>query len=228
MTVRPIPFSPAMVRALLDGQKFMTRRVLKPQPKNIAWDAEQGPDGTWRLRSPRFNVTEPLHVPYAIRDLLWVREHHTATCITDDRSVSLDFPVKASGFPSSIKDFWPERCRLPNVDALRPPMFLPLEFSRLTLRVTEVRVQRLQEISEEDIWAEGIAPPSETMTIQECLARAAKFGTGESAPRTAFAWLWNSLNEQRGFGWDVNPWVCAISFEVIAENVDAVLAREAV
>lgn len=208
MTVRPIPFSPAMVRALLDGQKFMTRRVLKPQPKNIAWDAEQGPDGTWRLRSPRFNVTEPLHVPYAIRDLLWVREHHTATCITDDRSVSLDFPVKASGFPSSIKDFWPERCRLPNVDALRPPMFLPVEFSRLTLRVTEVRVQRLQEITAKDARAEGI-----TQTVLE---------------RHYFRDLWNSLNEQRGFGWDVNPWVCAISFEVIPENVDAVLAREAV
>ncbi|MDF1625617.1 MAG: hypothetical protein P1U84_04970 [Parvibaculaceae bacterium] len=86
----------------------------------------------------------------------------------------------------------------------------------MTLVVTDVRVQRLQDISEEDAKAEG--------TGACCLkcTEAAPCGCVYPQPdyKDGFALLWDSLNEDRGFGWDENPWVTAYTFDVIKQNVD--------
>lgn len=107
----------------------------------------------------------------------------------------------------------------------RPSIFMPRWASRITLRITEVRVERLQDISYEDACAEGCewksAQPAEESpelgeTFMECSRRL-------RWPQRSYAKLWDSIN---GAGsWAANPWVWAISFQCIQKNVDEVLAN---
>ena len=85
---------------------------------------------------------------------------------------------------------------------------MPRWASRLTLTVTDVRVQRVAEISREDCVAEG-CPGFVSHDMQD----------GEM-PEEEFQDLWNTLNASRGFGWDTNPWVAAITFETEQRNID--------
>jgi len=73
--------------------------------------------------------------------------------------------------------------------------------SRITLGITEIRVQRLQEISHEDITAEGLGD-----------------GYTDIGWNYVYGQLWNKLNEKRGYGWSTNPWVWAISFKVVSRE----------
>ena len=119
---------------------------------------------------------------------------------------------------------------------------MPRWASRITLEVTEVRVQRLQEINEEDAEAEGIedqktgglAPlwrmygPAPKLAFGVFGNLSHDRGQFATDARDSFATLWNSINEKRGFGWDANPWVVAVTFEAHKVNVDEFLkAREA-
>ena len=94
-----------------------------------------------------------------------------------------------------------------------PSIFMPRWASRLTLIVTDVRVQRLQEISEDDAKAEGCpgwyspAHPDQGVTDGRL-------------PHEEFAELWDSLNAGRGYPWNSNPWICALTFDVIKQNID--------
>ena len=108
---------------------------------------------------------------------------------------------------------------------------MPRWVSRITLEVTDVRVQKIQDISDEDAEAEG--PPEcpagctlgwlrEGPNDVECTEP----NCGEPYKDT-FQRLWDSLNKKRGFGWDVNPWVVAISFEVHKQNIDELLKERA-
>jgi len=78
-------------------------------------------------------------------------------------------------------------------------MLVPKALSRLWLRVTEVRVERVQDISEEDSLAEGVS---------------ACYHVGEGYGRERFRDLWNRINRSRGYGWELNPWVWVIGFEI--------------
>lgn len=110
---------------------------------------------------------------------------------------------------------------------------MPRWASRLTLTVTDVRVQRVQEISEGDAMAEGILHENVIIgadgaggTHREISADRYWNGTeedeheGDEYASEAFANLWDSLNAQRGFGWDANPWVIAVTFEAHRCNID--------
>jgi hypothetical protein len=192
MTDRPIIFSAPMVRALLDGRKTQTRRVLKPQPF-------QTPDG-WGCvdhnGSPQkwLPCLPGLH-RYAPGDRLWVREVWHPPFAADDDSGGLAVYRATTQGPEPHR--W------------RSPIHMPRWASRLTLHVTEVRVQRLQEISAEDVQAEGacelaFVPPTDADTAEA---------------RAIFRALWNSLHGPDA--WDANPWVCAVSFTVERANIDA-------
>ena len=87
----------------------------------------------------------------------------------------------------------------------RPSIFMPRWASRITVEVTEVRVQRVQGITAEDAIAEGV---NEENVYCEKHPRAV----------CAYALLWDHINEKRGFGWDVNPWVWAVSFKRVKEE----------
>ena len=184
MRKRPILFSGPMVRALLAGTKTQTRRACKPS-KTLAIL-----DNGWLAQ--RDDDVCPYGVP---GDRLWVKESikcvsFCGTSLPSDEVLSLfcadDTPTKA--------DAWPWK------RPFLPSMFMPLGLSRITLEETEVRVQRLQDISEEDALAEGVEPKT----------WGARAMAGQGA-RAAYAELWDEIN---GAGaWTINPWVWAISFK---------------
>ena len=89
----------------------------------------------------------------------------------------------------------------------RPSIFMPREAARIFLRVTDVRAERLQDITEADAECEGVIARHDTAC------------TGTSA-RISFAELWDSINNKRGYGWDKNPWIWVISFERVNISED--------
>lgn len=228
MADRPILFSGPMVRALLEGRKTQTRRVLKPQPTETAGlmanlvhvEGEPVP----RLAFGRVLTTQ--RMPVAVGDHLWVKETHAVVGTVDPGWVL----YRASGYEAECArhgfDNYPSEDRV----TWRPSIFMPRRLSRLTLEVTTVRVQRVREITAEDAVAEGIDAVPEAfhddgpcpVSDPDCLG-----GEGECHDacrpvdvRTAFSRLWDGLNAKRGFSWAVNPWVVAVGFTVAGGNID--------
>jgi hypothetical protein len=194
MKEHPILFSGQMVRAILDGTKTQTRRVVKPQPVQVRI-SDEGCNVPMCL-PPR----QAFHMkfPYGmIGDRLWVRETW----------------MPYYGLPGNItyradyRGNYVQEHRWP--DKWHPSIFMPRWASRITLEVLDIRVQRVQEISERDAEAEGISRVD--------------LGTDERGRpvnkmilfRLHFSVLWNSINAKRGYAWEVNPWVWAITFRRI-------------
>ena len=186
MADKPIIFSAPMVRALLEGRKTQTRRVLKEQ-NSIADAVMIG--GFYQWKSWKTGcVLGDVSVPYAPGSRLYVRE----ACHIDGRKVS----YRADADPASEPP-----------GPWRPSIHMPRWASRLTLLVTDVRVQRLQEISGEDCIAEGADCDTCACNQRGCFEI-----------RRNFHDLWNSLHGPEA--WDANPWVCAVSFTAHRCNID--------
>jgi hypothetical protein len=188
---RPILFSAPMVRALLAGTKTQTRRIVKPQPSMhpglVADDLAHDGDGNWWIDSGDL-LGKPFRCPYGVPgDTLWVKETlrrapHAWTYGADGAEVS-----------------WPGRSA---IAGLKKEVIVSIhcrrDCSRISLRITDVRVERLNEISEADATAEGAA-----------------IGYGEGAKisqRRMYELLWEHINGPGS--WAANPWVWAVSFEV--------------
>ena len=189
---RGILMSGPMVRATLDGRKTETRRVCRVQPFKL--------DGLWHAFYPwgdgghgiydteeemREEFTRLLlrRCPYGQPgDRLWVRETWR---IGDGMN-----PEGDEKKPTYAAD-WPDAREF--VKPWRPSIHMPRWASRITLELVEVRVERVQEITEEDARAEGCPE-------------------GFRHPIDWFSQLWDSLNDARGFGWVVDPWVWVLRF----------------
>lgn len=202
---KPIIFSGPMVRALIDGRKTQDRRALKPQIiPCVTWG--DPPPGTYPSNHgwSRF--------PYALGDRLWVREH-CATWEGDHRDVVYRADETDQGWSDLSHD-----ARTGAPWKRRPSIHMPRWASRLTLTVTDVRVQRVQEVSEEDAEAEGARPAFSYPG----------WGGVSSVPwyRWGFHELWDALNAKRGYGWERNPWVVALTFTVDQRNIDAAPSQE--
>ena len=223
MTDRPIIFSAAMVRALLDGRKSQTRRVLKPQPEQNSAGLWVWPSN-WRTGIKRFGTCiqgdeeglvralmgDPWRrVGYAPGDRLYVREAFSYDRLDVDRDGTLPPWYWADGNPSSGDWSRP-----------KPSIFCPRWASRITLTVTEVRVQRLQEISAGDSIAEGVE--CDTCTA---MGQSACHGRGCFASIDAYRHLWNSLHGPDA--WAANPWVVVVSFTTRKGNIDTPSAESA-
>ena len=191
---RQILFSGPMVRALLAGTKTQTRRVVKPQPPGLWMKPETAVitdhHGRWafsRIAPNGLAVawprgTDSIKCPYGVPgDTLWVRETWA--------NVSGGAFYRADGK-------WP--CAFGDEPKWKPSIHMPRWASRITLRVTDVRVERVRAISERDAQAEGAAKES---------------GVGGMSYVNGFHRLWDSINDARGYGWDVDPWVWALTFE---------------
>jgi hypothetical protein len=197
---RPIPFTGEMVRAILDGRKAQTRRVVNPQP----FPDENGdclvrhPDGR-PLAWPERAYDGVMPCPYGQPgDRLWVRETwaHDCSHCDDPRCGNPDHVWYAAS------EAHPEQ--FAGSASWRPSSRMPRWASRITLEITEVRAQRVQEISEDDANAEGCG--------FGCTVKSERFGRYMSAGQYAFASLWDSINANRGLGWESNPWVWVIGF----------------
>lgn len=195
MKERPILFSTAMVQAILEGRKTQTRRVIKPQPEGQPMYCYAGSDrrdhNKWLHGGKRY--TPPCHGD----DILWVRETWRATgVISEPYAYKADeeilYLIGEEGQTLSLMYKW------------RPSIHMPREACRLRLRVKNVRVERLQDITEEDAKAEG---------CHERLLNDGWKNTGKLTARDDFIMLWEYLNAKRGYGWDTNPWVWVIEFE---------------
>lgn len=188
MADKPILFSAPMVRALLAGTKTQTRRALKSPYGTLELVA-----GEWR----------PIHTRVRIGDRLWVKETHAIVGdnpqLGDEAQACFDMRVPVYYRADDVQ---------PELSKWRPSLFLKRIHSRLTLTVTDVRVERLQDISEADAKAEGV---SDEFTDYELY--------GQSQPyRFGYSSLWNLINGEGA--WQANPWVVAYSFSVERGNID--------
>jgi hypothetical protein len=224
MADKPILFSAPMVQALLAGTKTQTRRIIKPQP--LPFDAVFSENGRWWTGDAETgDVFQVLRVPYAPGDRLWVRESgdlfREAYEHDPKRSIDLwrdaGWRHSADGALISAREYdpplseWIGDC----VPFKRPSIHMPRWVSRLTLIVRDVRVQRLQEISEDDAIAEGVYYSAPTEEDYEW-HRSWCFDCGIDP----FRCIWNSIHGPDA--WEANPWVCAITFDVIRANIDQI------
>ena len=193
MKERPILFSAPMVRALLDGSKTQTRRVVKPQPSILAGELLCWKDNA--LTDDQMAALCPYGKP---GDRLWVRE-----TFADLRGTGIEHRPDPSG-PLKRYAFAADHPPGSNGDEARkefgvkwkPSIHMPRAASRITLEITEVRVERLQDISRGDAMVEGCPFPNMA---------------AYNDPRKWYADLWESISGPGS--WDANPWVWAIEFK---------------
>lgn len=223
---RPILFSGPMVRAILDGSKTQTRRVVKPQPKHPRVHKFENPltgELVWGYLVPTDSIVTKIDgftCPFGnVGDRLWVREtwcrkfdepsgyvynadgnlDHTCCWYKAD-GVEVR-AVNGDGFQEWNKDGSEK-------SPWEPSIHMPRWASRITLEITDVRVQRLHDISHDDAIAEGAFDTGYGFSFDM-----ARFGESRH-PETAFECLWDSINA-KSHPWESNPWVWAISFEAV-------------
>lgn len=215
---KPILFSAPMILAILAGTKTVTRRVVKPQPP--PWATEVGvsaftPPG---MLSARGN--HPEHGPsesfikrrYAVGDRIWVRETWAKRADCEDGSEKAkhyvcyraDRPVEAG----SLDDEWHRYGKW------RPSIFMPRWASRIRLEITDVKVERLQAITEEQAKTEGVEQLDGALDEVKLCARAKQLGLPATEARVWFAELWDGINRDRA-PWASNPFVWCVSFRRI-------------
>lgn len=240
---KPILFNTAMVKAILEGKKTQTRRIIKPQPTNprwnnvgwLGWDDGHG----YRMKPP-----------CVAGDILWIREtwHKDVGRYMYRANYSNDEKFYQNG--KEIKLRW------------HPSIHMPKEAARIFLLVKDVRVERLQEITKQDAISEGISRLFDCLTKSEYEEWANRSGvevpqheqpwnnylwhghfgvhgmgnrisnawpwqlSGYANPRGSFSSLWNStvdLKDWDKYGWDANPWVWVIEFERVENPANWVL-----
>lgn len=239
MAVRPILFSGPMVRAILAERKTMTRRALKPTGPFLGVVERPAGIRYWFGAAPGENTSTEVRARWTAGDLLWVREAWRCNGWATDLATIFYRASEGDGYTAMCEQYLVDEKRPLRVTASwRPGIHLPRWASRITLAVSDVRVERLQEISNRDARAEGIieewgpssavlthCATSQTRALLKGIYRATAEGKPHDLPREAYADLWEQIN---GLGsWAANPWVSVVSFKPILANIDAVLADPA-
>jgi hypothetical protein len=211
-------FSAPMVKGLLreieasGTGKTQTRRIMKPQPirlDNGGWHIFSGGGGVIIDHEQRVEDFADDFAPHQIDDRIWVKE----TWCTEERYNHLKpseiCPSEWIGYRAGPDD-------LGHHGKTRVSIFMPRWASRITLTVTDVRVQRLQDISEEDAIAEGASWHDGHGIGHSGWRHDLK--DVHSDARSSYARLWNSINGPGS--WDANPWVVAYTFTPEMRNID--------
>jgi hypothetical protein len=205
MKERPILFSGPMVQAIIEGRKTQTRRAVKPQPPegahpfHILVSSSPRDEGKWRFTKSLDHlsgtVLGPIACPYGVPgDRLWVRETYCEFTEDSPDRMGAGFYYRAD--LANQSDSAAETMRLNGVK-WRPSIFMPRRASRILLEITGVRVERLQDISEDDARAEGVTPDAFEMLH-------------DNWGGVLYRRLWEQIN---GAGsWDANPLVWVVSF----------------
>ena len=232
MKERPIIFSAPMVRAILEGRKTQTRRVVKwrdvPNGLDLGFSglsAREYPKG-WVLESGSRLSSEwrcaPTRCPYgAPGDRLWVREAWAAGKCADGFKPSMLHPgtwlVDNGGLWFPADNARPRNPISPR-GKTRPGMFMPRWASRILLEITSVRVERIQDISEADAQAEGIVSrrigTGDARTgCRDAFGLACDDSVWASSTIQAYGALWESINGPDS--WSANPWVWVVEFKIV-------------
>ncbi len=225
MNTKPMIFTTENIRGIRDGRKTMTRRVIKPQPSEggLEWcTAADGAFSAWQdpllLLDEHSEDGGPCQrvCPYGVPgDLLWVRETWGKE---PDRRTSPSLGETTNLFEGDV--FYRASHENNYPGPWKPSIHMPRTLSRLTLRVSNVRVERVQDISEEDMIAEGITDIGDGCG---CLERA-NGNMAYSTTRNLFMQLWDSINAKRGYSWESNPYVWIIEWDKVWEkNIDEVI-----
>lgn len=197
MELKPMLFNTEMVRAILSGQKTCTRRVVKPRFGG-SLEVHEDVAGTPRLCEKCGALCHGLKPPCRPGDILYVRETWNGTTLGNAKVGYTDlYWYKADDKYENPADKW------------RPSIHMPKEAARIFLRVTDVRVERLQKIPGDGCAMEGIPLYSGPV------------GERENYYRNAFSVLWDSTIKHTDldrYGWAANPWVWVIEFERISKE----------
>lgn len=232
MKERPILFSAPMVRAILDGRKSQTRRALKFQA--FGGFTPISPSTIWHGEEPRRKESCPYGQP---GDRLWVRETWRLSPDACEGwpmdatpcSGFIDYRADGSSLERHAPDFAAiERLTIgrdPEWDwdspphSWRSPIHMPRWASRITLEITGIRVERLQDISADNAIAEGIdqiaGPTSCNSWRNYLIGKAGEMNMHCSSPSRSYQTLWDAINARRGHPWESNPWVWVIEFRRI-------------
>ena len=225
MSIKPILFNAEMVRAILNGRKTCTRRIVKgyiPPDGEFGYTAFTPQNaiscrGTFETSYPRYGE-KFFKLPYQKGDVLYVRETwgwcpcwDCGLDTTPDgckNPVIYDWKKKEHGcymYRASCED-----SKYSSADTWHPSIHMPKEAARIFLKVTDVRVERLQEITVDDCHREGINIATSSVTDGETLKRNHNFSLEK------FETLWDSTikkSDLNVYGWDANPWVWVVEFE---------------
>lgn len=197
MIEHPILFKTEMIRAILDGRKTQSRRIVKPQPP-----------ANYLAESPRPLISSHYGT---VGDRLWVKETWATICKvaapyceceTDEERAALHSYEYRADTDNKYPGDWPEEEARGNDVApkWKSSMFMPRKASRIDLEIVGIRVERLQDISPIDAFAEGVR---ENYLHQK----------PDWIDREAFHELWDKINARNGHGWNANPWVWVIEFK---------------
>ena len=187
---KPIIFSTDMLKAIKAGKKNQTRRVVKIP--SWTWDKfndlKLDEHGNLMAVSRKMGYPEAINQPYAVGDVLWVREAFSEVNDCVRYAYRADEPEVLWGDTK-----W------------KPAIHMPRNAARIFLWVVSIRAERLQDISEEDAKAEGAnLRDGKNVGFEEKMRR---------SEIERFADLWDGLNADRRLGWEVNPWVWVVEFE---------------
>lgn len=216
MKIKPILFNTEMVRAILEGRKTQTRRIVQQKYGNTHLEMftnkygtrlvelQNEEEGVTIIHNPDGSTTHRLlamiekESPYRRGEILWVRETCRTETVWQGSYIGYEIAYKAGG-KETFAGFPP---MLPNEKGIwRPSIHMPKEAARIFLRVTDVRAEHLHAITEDDAMAEGVTP--EPPFIANPYIR-------------AFVSVWERTirpGQEKDFGWAANPWVWVITFE---------------
>lgn len=207
MKERPILFNGDMVRAVLSGQKTQTRRPMKPIPvypdafDGLRREIHDGQVHFWASGAelPAHKFRCPYGQP---DDRLWVKETHAR----HPQFAEVAYRADGEEFEDADGFTWHPKWT--------PSIFMPRALCRITLEITDIRVERVQNITSDGAIAEGAY---EVRKVGDDIAHATWTMDGldwrYDTPREVFAATWDSLYATDGLGWDVNPWVWVITFK---------------
>ncbi|WP_397321977.1 hypothetical protein [Pantoea agglomerans] len=205
MRERPIIFNADMVRAVLDGRKTQTRRVMKVQPhagvRNSPFVKSGIEDGHGK----------ELVCPFGeVGDRLWVRETFRVHSRATDVATLVYKASEQQSWTQQTHRVPIEKCNKPAVvDKWTPSIHMPRWASRITLEITSVRVERLQDISAEDVTAEGIKTLGESMWGSQWWVDAPQAAINDA--HLQFSIIWSKIYGEES--WHANPWVWVIEFK---------------
>ncbi|HDX9124217.1 TPA: hypothetical protein RQO71_001361 [Klebsiella michiganensis] len=216
MKERGMIFNAEMVRAILDGRKTQTRRIMKPQPEPCPRGGHWWPSNVFKTM---LHVEDEMQngkgvwggivgdaCPFGdVGDRIWVRETWA-----EAGASAPDLKLYRANYPEHVPSIYEN---VPPAEEIRwtPSIHMPRTASRIQLEITDVRVERLNAISEEDAEAEGIDMEAlyDSQDCYDCIADHNM--TGRPTVTGAFKYLWESIYGEEG--WKSNPWVWVIEFK---------------